>query len=211
MTLGQRVAVMRDGRILQVDAPQRLYEQPRDLFVAAFIGSPAMNLVEATIDGDEVAFGQFRVPLEPARRPPSGERASCSGSGRRASRTRRSRRAGCRRSTSRSACSRSSARTRTCSSGSTRRASRPRRSRPRARTRPLVADENALFTARLDPRTAASVGRPLRARGRSGALPLLRPGDGESLLDQALAGSRRRCPVRSAARARVVLTTGGVR
>jgi multiple sugar transport system ATP-binding protein len=69
MTLGQRVAVMRDGRILQVDAPQRLYEEPRDLFVAAFIGSPAMNLVEATIDGDEVAFGQFRVPLYPGRRP----------------------------------------------------------------------------------------------------------------------------------------------
>jgi multiple sugar transport system ATP-binding protein len=69
MTLGQRVAVMRDGRILQVDAPQRLYEEPRDLFVAAFIGSPAMNLVEATIQGDEVAFGQFRVPLHPGRRP----------------------------------------------------------------------------------------------------------------------------------------------
>ena len=69
MTLGQRVAVMRDGRILQVDAPQRLYEQPRDLFVAGFIGSPAMNLVDATIDGDEVVFGQFRVPLDPGRRP----------------------------------------------------------------------------------------------------------------------------------------------
>ena len=69
MTLGQRVAVMRDGRILQVDAPQRLYQEPRDLFVAAFIGSPAMNLVEATIDGDSIAFGQFRVPLDPRRRP----------------------------------------------------------------------------------------------------------------------------------------------
>jgi multiple sugar transport system ATP-binding protein len=69
MTLGQRVAVMRDGRILQVDAPQRLYEEPRDLFVAAFIGSPAMNLVEAAIDGDEVVFGQFRVALHPRRRP----------------------------------------------------------------------------------------------------------------------------------------------
>jgi multiple sugar transport system ATP-binding protein len=69
MTLGQRVAVMRDGRILQVDAPQRLYEQPRDLFVAGFIGSPAMNLVEATIDGDSVVFGEFRVPLNPLRRP----------------------------------------------------------------------------------------------------------------------------------------------
>jgi multiple sugar transport system ATP-binding protein len=69
MTLGQRVAVMRDGRILQVDAPQRLYEQPRDLFVAGFIGSPAMNLVDATIEGDEVSFGQFRVPLHAQRRP----------------------------------------------------------------------------------------------------------------------------------------------
>ena len=69
MTLGQRVAVMRDGRIVQTDAPQHLYESPRDLFVAAFIGSPAMNLVEATVDGDEVSFGQFRVPLDPDRRP----------------------------------------------------------------------------------------------------------------------------------------------
>jgi multiple sugar transport system ATP-binding protein len=69
MTLGQRVAVMRDGRILQVDVPQRLYEQPRDVFVAGFIGSPAMNLVEATIVGDEVAFGQYRVPLDARRRP----------------------------------------------------------------------------------------------------------------------------------------------
>jgi multiple sugar transport system ATP-binding protein len=70
MTLGQRVAVMRNGRMLQVDRPQRLYEHPRDLFVAAFIGSPAMNLVEATLDGDEVAFGQLRVPVDPRRRPP---------------------------------------------------------------------------------------------------------------------------------------------
>src|SRR5947208_6086137 len=58
MTLGQRVAVMRDGHILQADAPQKLYAEPRDLFVAAFIGSPAMNLVEATVDGDAVVFGQ---------------------------------------------------------------------------------------------------------------------------------------------------------
>jgi multiple sugar transport system ATP-binding protein len=72
MTLGQRVAVMRDGRILQVDRPQRLYEEPQDLFVAAFIGSPAMNLVEARIDGNEVVFGQFRAPLDPHRRPASG-------------------------------------------------------------------------------------------------------------------------------------------
>ena len=72
MTLGQRVAVMRDGRVLQVDRPQRLYQEPRDLFVAAFIGSPAMNLVEARIVGDEAVFGQFRVPLEQGRRPGRG-------------------------------------------------------------------------------------------------------------------------------------------
>jgi multiple sugar transport system ATP-binding protein len=72
MTLGHRVAVMRDGRIVQVDVPQRLYEAPNDLFVAAFIGSPSMNLVEATITGDTISFGQFEVPLSPERRPPAG-------------------------------------------------------------------------------------------------------------------------------------------
>jgi multiple sugar transport system ATP-binding protein len=66
MTLGQRVAVMRDGRIVQADQPQRLYQEPNDLFVAAFIGSPAMNLVPSQLDGDAIAFGQFRVPLEAA-------------------------------------------------------------------------------------------------------------------------------------------------
>ena len=69
MTLGQRVAVMRDGHILQVDTPQTLYEQPMDLFVAGFIGSPAMNLVEARIEGDEVVVGQFRIPLAVGGRP----------------------------------------------------------------------------------------------------------------------------------------------
>jgi multiple sugar transport system ATP-binding protein len=75
MTLGQRVAVMRDGRLLQVDEPGRLYQEPRDLFVGAFIGSPAMNLVDARLDDGEVVFGQFRVPIAPNRRPrpaPSG-------------------------------------------------------------------------------------------------------------------------------------------
>jgi multiple sugar transport system ATP-binding protein len=72
MTLGQRVAVMRDGRIVQVDVPQRLYDTPDDLFVASFIGSPSMNLVAATVHGDELAFGQYRFPLDPRRRPPDG-------------------------------------------------------------------------------------------------------------------------------------------
>jgi len=69
MTLGRRVAVMRHGRIVQVDEPQRLYDAPRDLFVAGFIGSPAMNLVEATIDRDDLVLGQFRLPLDARRRP----------------------------------------------------------------------------------------------------------------------------------------------
>ena len=72
MTLGQRVAVMRDGRIVQVDAPQRLYQDPVDLFVASFIGSPSMNLVDAGVEGDDIVFGQFRVHLDAARRPPPG-------------------------------------------------------------------------------------------------------------------------------------------
>jgi multiple sugar transport system ATP-binding protein len=71
MTLGHRVAVMRDGRIVQVDVPQRLYQDPKDLFVATFIGSPSMNLVEANLDSDHVSFGQFQVPLDPGRRPRS--------------------------------------------------------------------------------------------------------------------------------------------
>jgi multiple sugar transport system ATP-binding protein len=69
MTLGQRVAVMRDGKIQQVDTPQALYRDPVNLFVAAFIGSPAMNLVEATLDGDAVEFGGHRIALQPGLRP----------------------------------------------------------------------------------------------------------------------------------------------
>jgi multiple sugar transport system ATP-binding protein len=68
MTLGSRVAVMRAGKILQLDTPQRLYHQPRNLFVAAFIGSPTMNLVEAAVEGNMLAFGEFRVPM-PDRAP----------------------------------------------------------------------------------------------------------------------------------------------
>jgi multiple sugar transport system ATP-binding protein len=69
MTLGQRVAVMRSGRIQQVDTPQALYRDPVNLFVAAFIGSPAMNLVEAQLTGDAVEFGGTRVALPPEHRP----------------------------------------------------------------------------------------------------------------------------------------------
>jgi multiple sugar transport system ATP-binding protein len=50
MTMGDRVAVMRKGELQQVDEPQRLYDSPANLFVASFIGSPPMNLIEATIE-----------------------------------------------------------------------------------------------------------------------------------------------------------------
>jgi multiple sugar transport system ATP-binding protein len=68
MTLGDRVAIMRDGLLQQFDKPQRLYDEPTNLFVAEFIGSPAMNLVGAELvreDGGHVArFGEreLRVP-----------------------------------------------------------------------------------------------------------------------------------------------------
>jgi multiple sugar transport system ATP-binding protein len=67
MTLGDRVAVLRQGVLQQVDSPQELFEQPRNLFVAGFIGSPAMNLVEAELErGDGsavVAFGSHRLSV----------------------------------------------------------------------------------------------------------------------------------------------------
>ena len=69
MTLGQRVAVLNEGRVLQCDTPQHLYDRPENVFVAAFIGTPAMNLVEASIDGDDVVFGGFRLRLDERRRP----------------------------------------------------------------------------------------------------------------------------------------------
>jgi multiple sugar transport system ATP-binding protein len=69
MTLGQRVAVMQDGRIQQVDPPQRLYEDPANLYVAAFIGSPAMNLIETNVAGDAIGLGGQPIPLDRERRP----------------------------------------------------------------------------------------------------------------------------------------------
>jgi multiple sugar transport system ATP-binding protein len=67
MTLGDRVAIMRDGILQQVAGPQALYDRPRNLFVAEFIGSPAMNLVGADLvrsSGDLVAkFGDTTLPV----------------------------------------------------------------------------------------------------------------------------------------------------
>ncbi len=67
MTMGDRVAVLRKGMLQQVDTPQTLYEMPVNIFVAGFIGSPAMNLVEGELrrmdDGLVVDVGGFRLPI----------------------------------------------------------------------------------------------------------------------------------------------------
>jgi multiple sugar transport system ATP-binding protein len=66
MTLGDRVAVMRAGKIQQVATPKVLYDDPANLFVAGFIGSPAMNFLPAKIEGDSVKlpFGDAPLPQE---------------------------------------------------------------------------------------------------------------------------------------------------
>ena len=68
MTLGDRVAVMREGVLQQVDPPQVLYDHPANVFVAAFIGSPAMNIYEGSLDADgrRVALGEQTLDLPAA-------------------------------------------------------------------------------------------------------------------------------------------------
>jgi multiple sugar transport system ATP-binding protein len=63
MTMGDRVAVMRDGRLEQVDTPERLYSNPVNVFVAGFIGSPAMNLVRGVVDDEGIVLGSARLPF----------------------------------------------------------------------------------------------------------------------------------------------------
>ena len=80
--MGDRVAVMRDGKLQQVDTPQRLYDAPANLFVASFVGSPPMNLFEADVRRDNgrllcrVGDSQFELPADlAAARPALGEYA----------------------------------------------------------------------------------------------------------------------------------------
>ncbi len=65
MTMGHRVAVLRDGVLQQCDTPHELYHAPGNLFVAGFIGSPAMNLVSCSRAGTSVAIGGHRLELSP--------------------------------------------------------------------------------------------------------------------------------------------------
>lgn len=72
MTMGTRIAVMRDGILQQLDTPQRLYDFPANTFVAGFIGSPSMNFFDATVGGSrEEMFldtGSFKIPLKGVQR-----------------------------------------------------------------------------------------------------------------------------------------------
>jgi multiple sugar transport system ATP-binding protein len=68
MTMGDRVAVMKDGVLQQCDTPRALYETPVNAFVAGFIGSPAMNLVEGSLVDDGFAFGGVVIPVDRALR-----------------------------------------------------------------------------------------------------------------------------------------------
>ena len=63
MTMGDRVAVLKDGLLQQIDTPRNMYDRPANLFVAGFIGSPAMNLVEVPITDGGVKFGNSVVPI----------------------------------------------------------------------------------------------------------------------------------------------------
>ena len=64
MTMGDRVAVLKDGVLQQIDTPRNMYDKPANLFVAGFIGSPAMNLIEVPITDGGVKFGNSVVPVE---------------------------------------------------------------------------------------------------------------------------------------------------
>ncbi len=68
MTMGDRVAVMKLGILQQVDTPLNLYDKPVNLFVAGFIGSPQMNLLEATAHEGKAKIGDYHVPVDAAVR-----------------------------------------------------------------------------------------------------------------------------------------------
>jgi multiple sugar transport system ATP-binding protein len=68
MTMGDRVAVLKDGLLQQCDTPRALFTRPVNVFVAGFIGSPAMNMVTALVDADGAEFSSMHIPLTPEQR-----------------------------------------------------------------------------------------------------------------------------------------------
>ena len=74
MTMGDRVAVLKDGILQQVDTPRRMYDHPDNVFVAGFIGSPAMNLLTIPLDGNTLKFGAGQVPVPREAAQEAGDR-----------------------------------------------------------------------------------------------------------------------------------------
>jgi len=63
MTMGDRVAILRDGVLQQLGTPDQIYDDPVNVFVAGFIGSPSMNLITARVDGNGIVFGRTRIEV----------------------------------------------------------------------------------------------------------------------------------------------------
>ena len=162
MTLGSRVAVLKDGRLQQCAPPRELYERPANAFVAGFIGSPAMSLVEVPLGGNgSCDLGGARLPLtggDGRRRVGARALARCSSV------------CAPRRSGSRATGSRPRSRPSRCSAP-TRTSSAPRRS-PAAETK---------LTARADARRAPERGEAVRLEPQSDDAHLFDPESGERL------------------------------
>src|SRR5699024_3887456 len=76
MTMGQRIAVMCDCVVQQLDSPNNLYQQPANVFVAGFIGTPSMNLLRADVDGEHARGDDYALVLDRTRREAAGERTT---------------------------------------------------------------------------------------------------------------------------------------
>ncbi len=75
MTMGQRIAVMKDGIVQQIDSPNNLYQHPSNVFVAGFIGTPSMNFLDAEIGDGRATGSGFELALDDARRDAAGDRS----------------------------------------------------------------------------------------------------------------------------------------
>ena len=75
MTMGDRVAVLKDGILQQCDSPRRMYDHPDNVFVAGFIGSPAMNLMDVSVTDGGVTFGESTLPIARETLAGAGDRA----------------------------------------------------------------------------------------------------------------------------------------
>ena len=172
MTMGDRVAVLKDGILQQCDTPRHMYDKPNNVFVAGFIGSPAMNLLQTTLDGDLVHLGAANVQVPRAGDGRAGLRPV--GPPRGAARGPQRRRRGSWSCPPRSMSSRSSAPTRTSTAAPRSAASAARSSRgstgagPRRRAR-CCTSPRSRATCTCSAATTGSASTS-RSRSRSGSV-----------------------------------------